>query len=112
MRSAVVKVNGQIAGYLTENDDRSFVFVYDTPYLADAKSTAISLTLPLRTEPYVSQTLFPFFYNMLAEGNNKAILCRKLKIDEEDYFGLLLATGSHDAIGAVTIFKKGENGTD
>ena len=112
MRKAIVKVNKQTAGYLTENDDRSFIFVYDATYLADTKSTAISLTFPLRAEPYVSQTLFPFFYNMLAEGDNKAILCRKFKIDENDFFGLLLATASHDAIGAITISKKEENDTD
>lgn len=106
MREAVVKVNRQTAGYLTENDDRSCAFVYDTAYLADTKSTAISLTLPLRIEPYVSQTLFPFFYNMLVEGDNKAILCRRFRLDEKDYFGLLLATASLDAIGAITISKK------
>jgi HipA N-terminal domain len=109
MRRAVVKVNGQTAGYLTEHDDQSFVFVYDTFYLAETKNTAISPTFPLRIEPYISKTLFPFFYNMLAEGSNKAILCRRLKIDEKDYFGLLLATTSHDTIGPITISKKDED---
>jgi HipA-like protein len=40
---------------------------------------------------------------MLSEGANKKLQCRQLKIDENDYFGLLLATATHDTIGAVTV---------
>ena len=40
---------------------------------------------------------------MLSEGANKAIQNRLLKIDEKDYFGLLLATAGGDRIGPLTI---------
>ena len=40
---------------------------------------------------------------MLSEGANKALQCITLKIDENDAFGLLLATASNDTIGSVTI---------
>ncbi len=40
---------------------------------------------------------------MLSEGANKAMQCRTLKIDENDAFGLLLATAKYDTIGAITI---------
>lgn len=40
---------------------------------------------------------------MLAEGANKAYQCRMLKIDENDAFGLLLATAHTDTIGAITV---------
>ena len=42
---------------------------------------------------------------MLAEGANKAYQCRTLKIDEDDAFGLLLATAHTDTIGAITVKK-------
>jgi serine/threonine-protein kinase HipA len=42
---------------------------------------------------------------MLSEGANKAVQCQTLKIDEDDAFGLLLATAWNDTIGAITIKK-------
>jgi serine/threonine-protein kinase HipA len=60
------------------------------------------LTLPLRETPYESDVLFPAFVNMLSEGANKAVQHRLLKVDKEDYFGLLLALGG-DRVGPVTI---------
>jgi serine/threonine-protein kinase HipA len=40
---------------------------------------------------------------MLSEGVNRALQSRTLQIDEQNYFGLLLATGSTETIGAVRI---------
>lgn len=105
MRKAAVYSNKELVGYLTENDDSSFMFVYDVEYLVTPVCDAVSLTLPLRPEPYECKTLFPFFFNMLSEGNNKAIQCSRLKIDENDFFGLLLATATVDTIGAITVIK-------
>lgn len=105
MRKAVVYNNRRLAGFLTENEDRSYTFSYDKDYLSDSRTDAISLTLPKRVEPYQNDFLFPFFFNMLSEGTNKDIQCRKLKIDENDFFGLLLETAAIDTIGAITITK-------
>ena len=69
------------------------------------KKTAISLSFPKSQQEFVSDTLFPFFYNMLSEGANKTIQCQTLKIDEDDVFGLLLATAHSDTIGAITVKK-------
>ena len=60
---------------------------------------------PKSQQEFVSDTLFPFFYNMLSEGANKTIQCQTLKIDEDDVFGLLLATAHSDTIGAITVKK-------
>lgn len=103
MRQGKVYVNGIFAGNLTETDEGEYLLQYDETYLAAADCPAISLTLPKRKEAYRSDTLFAFFFNMLSEGANKAVQCRTLKIDEEDYFGLLLATAGKDTIGAVTV---------
>jgi serine/threonine-protein kinase HipA len=40
---------------------------------------------------------------MLSEGANRKLQCIQLRIDEEDNFGLLLATAQFDTIGAITV---------
>lgn len=105
MRQAKVLNNKIVAGILTETDDGRYIFKYDDTYLVQSTLPAISLAFPKRKEAYVSNELFPFFFNMLSEGANKTIQCNTLKIDEKDAFGLLLATTQHDTIGAITIQK-------
>lgn len=80
-----------------------YVFTYDSAYLDDDSLPSISLTLPKREEPYVSDILFPFFFGLLAEGTTKEIQCRTLKIDEHDHFTRLLKTASSDTIGPVSV---------
>jgi HipA-like protein len=101
MRSAQVLYNGQLAGILSKSAGK-YRFVYDKHYLATA-TQPVSLTLPLREAPYESDILFPAFVNRLSEGSNKAMQSRLLKIDENDYFGLLLATSGSESIGPITI---------
>lgn len=103
MRQAEVLANKTVAGILTETDAGHYVFRYDDAYLANDVLPAIALAFPKCRGEYVSDELFPFFFNMLSEGANKAVQCRTLKIDEGDAFGLLLATAKYDTIGAITI---------
>jgi len=102
MRAAQVLYNGRPAGTLSKSAG-IYRFIYDKNYLATAESRPISLTLPLQEAPYESDVLFPAFVNMLSEGANKTIQSRLLKIDENDYFGLLLATAGSDNIGPLAI---------
>ena len=102
MRTVKVFYNGRLAGLLTKSGS-TYSFTYDKVYLAAAGSRPVSLTLPLREAPYESEVLFPAFVNLLSEGSNKVMQTRLLKIDENDYFGLLLATGDGDRIGPLTI---------
>jgi HipA-like protein len=102
MRAAQVLYNGQLAGVLSKSSG-VYRFTYDKNYLSQAGNRPVSLTLPLREAPYESDVLFPAFVNRLSEGDNKAIQTRLLKIDENDYFSLLLATAGNDSIGPLTI---------
>ncbi|HMG08377.1 MAG TPA: HipA N-terminal domain-containing protein, partial [Mucilaginibacter sp.] len=77
-------------------------------WVDDADKPAICLTLPKTSTEYESEFLFPFFYNMLPEGSNKQVVCKLNRIDQTDYFGLLLTTAKNDTIGAVTIIKAEE----
>lgn len=103
MRSAKVYVKGTEAGTLTENDNGSYSFEYESSYFVNTSMPEVSLTLPKTQMKFTSDYLFPFFFSLLSEGANKEAQCRLLKIDEKDYFGQLLATTSHDTIGAITI---------
>lgn len=103
MRQVEVYRNNELAGMLTEQDNRQYSFRYEARYFADPEKPAISLTLPKTQQEYTTGHLFPFFYNMLSEGVNRKLQCRALKIDEEDHFGLLSATARYDTIGAVTV---------
>lgn len=98
-----------LAGHIEELSDGSYRFTYDTGYLASAEPKPVSLTLPLQVEPFVSPTLFPFFYGLLAEGNLKAMQCQKLKLDENDHFGRLLKTADCDTIGDITVVEVKES---
>lgn len=103
MRKAEVYRNGILAGTLKEENRQLFVFRYEDNYFNDTTNPAISLTLPKTQKEYSSKFLFPFFFNMLSEGVNRKLQCTQLKIDEEDNFGLLMATAQYDTIGAVTV---------
>jgi len=101
-RSALVLYNDRAAGTLIKSGNK-YHFAYDDAYLKSSGSRPVSITMPLRKEVYESDTLFPAFVNMLSEGANKRLQCRMLKIDENDYFSLLLATSREDTIGPITI---------
>ncbi|SOD99738.1 HipA N-terminal domain-containing protein [Spirosoma fluviale] len=103
MRQAAVYRNGELAGYLMEENRRQYLFRYDELWLADPHKPAISLTLPKTQSEYRSDALFPFFFNMLSEGVNRRLQSVQLRVDEADSFGLLLATAQYDTIGAITL---------
>ena len=107
MRKAEIKMYGNLAGYLHENEE-GYRFVYDENYLNQRDSQAISLTLPLQNEPFLSKTLFPFFDGLIPEGWLLSIAEKNWKINYRDRMGLLLLC-CEDCIGAVSVFKIVDN---
>ena len=105
MRAAKIFFKEQEAGILTQQEDGTFTFQYNSVWVDDSSKPAISLTLPKIAAPYYSRYLFPFFYNMLPEGSNKQVVCQLNRLDKTDYFGLLLTIAKTDTIGAVTVSK-------
>ncbi len=104
-RRAEILVQGQLAGILTETD-RGFLFRYFKPYLNSEKPVAVSLTLPLSEEDYISKTLFPFFDGLIPEGWLLNVVRTRWKIPEKDRFGVLLHA-CRDCIGDVQVIYKG-----
>ncbi|GAB6012511.1 HipA N-terminal domain-containing protein [Viscerimonas tarda] len=103
MKQADVYVKDRKAGELIQENNGKYIFRYEDFYLIDPQTPSVSLTLPKTQKEYCSETLFPFFFNMLSEGVNRQVQLQLYRLDENDYFGLLLATAGYDTIGAVTV---------
>lgn len=101
MRKAKVLVKNIPAGILEENED-GFTFTYNSEYLSMDGATAVSLTMPLRKQPYYEKVLFPFFDGLIPEGWLLDIAEKNWKINARDRMSLLLLC-CKDCIGDVGI---------
>jgi serine/threonine-protein kinase HipA len=100
-REGNVFFQDKLAGNVWQ-DDASYGFVYDEAWLATLNAQPVSLTLPLRAEPYHSNTMIPFFDGLIPEGWLLEITVKNWKLDPADRMGLLLAA-CKDCIGAVSV---------
>lgn len=99
MRRARILVHGEAAATLEETvRDRG----YTLKYLEGYRGPPVSLTLPVRLEPYEFDEFPPFFDGLLPEGVRLEALLRQAKLDAQDRFGQLVTVGA-DVVGAVTI---------
>lgn len=103
MRGTVYIDNQVEAGTIWEDQD-GFHFQYISSYLNSERAKAVSLTLPLRSEKYKSDTLFPFFDGLIPEGWLLHIVEQNWKINPRDRMALLLASG-RDCIGNISIIE-------
>jgi len=101
MRQAKIYHGEHMAGTLTESGGE-YRFQYDADYLSLPGATAISLTLPLQEEAYVSPTLFPFFDGLIPEGWLLDVALRNTDISMLDRMSLLLLC-CKECIGAVSV---------
>lgn len=99
---AAVFCNDRHAGTLTQEESGAYTFMYDAAYRDDPRTPPISMTLPKRAEPYSSPVLFPFFFGLLAEGDQKELQLRTLQVPENDYFSRLVYS-ANETIGCVTV---------
>ena len=106
MRKASIFIHDRFAGTLEERD-KGYSFSYSSDYLDQESAEAISLSLPLRSEPYEDKRLFPFFDGLVPEGWLLDIAEQTWKIDPRDRMGLLLAC-CRDCIGAVSVVPEEE----
>lgn len=100
IETAVVRMHESIAGVLIRNG-AEYVFAYEPEYIANG-GMPLSASLPLQDEPFISDTLFPYFDGLAAEGWLKEVQSRYQKIDAGDRFSLLIENGENLA-GAITI---------
>lgn len=99
MRIAKVYMHNKLAGYLTEVEkNKKYKFSYDNNYKGDP----VSLTMPVELKEFNFNSFPPFFDGLLPEGIQLDGLLRIKKIDKDDYFSQLMATGA-DLVGAVSV---------
>ncbi len=101
MRKAVIKIDTQLAGWLTQ-DDNGYHFEYAKTYLTQTEAKPVSLTIPLQEAIYTSNVLFPFFDGLIPEGWLLDIAEKNWKLNPRDRMGLLLAC-CKDCIGNVSV---------
>lgn len=101
LRSGKVWFKNNLAGVVWQDED-GYGFRYEQDYLKAEGVLPISLTLPLREEPYRSKVLFPFFDGLIPEGWLLDITVKNWKLNPADRMGLLL-TVCKNCIGAVSV---------
>lgn len=101
MRKANIFFRDSLAGILEETDT-GYRFTYDSQYLKQPTSEPVSLTMPLREQPYDSNILHPFFDGLIPEGWLLDVALRNSDISQLDRMGLLLLC-CKDCIGAVSV---------
>jgi len=99
MRIAKVYMHNKLAGYLTEVEkNKKYKFSYNDNFIGNP----ISLTMPVEIKEFNFNSFPPFFDGLLPEGIQLDGLLRIKKIDKDDYFSQLMATGA-DLVGAVSV---------
>jgi serine/threonine-protein kinase HipA len=97
MRKARILIKGIDAGVLTFSEN-----IYSFQYLPGFAGEQVSLTMPVRSEPYIFTSFPAFFDGLLPEGAQLEGLLRAGKIDKNDFFSQLLAVGE-ELVGAVSV---------
>ena len=97
-RSAEVYQQGELAGRLAELPQGSWQFIYMPEY----KGLPISLTMPVRDEPYRFKEFPAVFDGLLPEGLQLEALLRNRKIDRNDVFKQLVTVGE-DLVGSLAV---------
>lgn len=101
MRKADIFVRDLLAGHL-EEIETGYRFTYDSHYLERMDAEPVSLTMPLREQPYDSNILHPFFDGLIPEGWLLDVALRNSDISQLDRMGLLLLC-CKDCIGTVSV---------
>lgn len=102
MRKCLVCQQGLPAGHLIEHEQNRR---YEFQYLPNYEGHPISLTMPVQEASYMFDSFPSFFDGLLPEGYQLEALIRRLKIDRNDPFSQLIATGE-DMVGSVTIVEE------
>jgi len=97
-RRSAVSQQGTLAGHLEEIGEGAWSFTYCPDYAG----MAVSLTMPLRPEPYTFDRFPSVFEGLLPEGVQLEAVLRKHKIDRDDPYALLIVVGA-DLVGSLTI---------
>lgn len=97
----LVRIDEDLVGRLWLDAKKRFCFEYDQRWLERSR-LPLSLSLPLRSTPYLDDESHPFFANLLPEEKIRVVLARNLGLSLHNDYGLLERIGG-DCAGAVSL---------
>ncbi|MCY3996541.1 MAG: type II toxin-antitoxin system HipA family toxin [Rhodobacter sp.] len=98
--------NDDVVGQLTLNQYGEPEFSYAPNWLAKPGARAVSVSLPLRPEPFDRRATLPFFEGLLPEATQRTTMARALGVSERNEFRLLEEIG-REVAGAIEIWPEG-----
>ena len=98
----LVRIDEDVVGRLWLDDKKRFCFQYNKEWLERFK-TPLSLSLPLRSDPFIDDESHPFFANLLPEDKIRTVIARNLGVSLNNDYGLLERIGG-DCAGAVSLY--------
>lgn len=93
-------------GQLVSEDDGSMAFAYLPDWLGNSAQHPLSLSLPLREEPYGEALTRSFFDNLLQENDQLEAIIQREGLERGDIAGLLAHVGA-DCAGAISVLPHG-----
>ena len=103
----LVRIDNAVVGRLWLDEKKRFCFQYDKEWLEGSK-IPLSLSLPLKSDPYLDDESHSFFANLLPEEKIRAVISRNLGVSVNNDFGLLERIGG-DCAGAVSVYQESDN---
>ena len=108
MSSLVVWLKDQTIGELSRSSRGQLRFQYSESVRAElAGAPVLSVSMPVRNQPYVGAVPAAYFEGLLPEGEARRMIAYDLRLDPESTYGLLAALG-RDCAGAVCLLVPGE----
>lgn len=101
-RHLEVWLSGAHVGTLSQVDGR-LGFAY-----APGATTALSQSLPIRSDPFDDRATRPFFAGLLPEGGKRKQIAKTLQVSTQNDYALLDSLGGECA-GAVTLLEPGQS---
>ena len=106
-RELDVFLNARLVGRLTRRTDGAIEFRYDDQWLVEARAIPVSLSLPLREDPFSGDIVVSFLDNLLPDSPvTRRQIAVRFQTAGVDAFSLLAAIG-HDCVGALQFLPAG-----
>ena len=103
-----VFMNGQLVGFFLKDPGGTVAFGYDESWLARDKAIAVSLSLPLREDPFKGPAVAAFFENLLPDSEAlRRRVSEKVGAEGMDAYSLLSRIG-RDCVGALQFLPEDE----
>lgn len=98
-----VYIDKVFAGILEQSIDGGVLsFVYDSKYIILKDHPGLSISLPIRPEPFGDKAVRAFFSGLLPDSEQLDLLAKQLKVSPKNPFAILSKIG-RDCAGAVEI---------